>query len=264
MGELVFIGLGLRDEGDMSRKAVDAALRCDSLFAEFYTSVHECSDVKRLEGMFGKKVEVLGREAVESGERIMAAARSGVAGFLVPGDPMTATTHIELRLRAEKEGIRTRVVHGTSILSAAAGLLGLQSYKFGRTTTIPFKRKGFEPRSPYEVIRQNRAQGLHTLALLDIDEGERRTLRADEALGYLLEIESVERGGVVTEGTLACVVADAGSDEPLVRTDLVGSLVKERLGNKVQTLVFPGKLHFMEAEALQVLAHAPKDIERIT
>src|SRR5206468_2271352 len=90
--------------------------------------------------------------------------------FLVGGDPMAATTHVDLRLRAASAGIPTRIVHGASILTAAAGVLGLQIYKFGRTTTIPFPSEGFGPTSPLEVILQNRSAGLHSLVLLDLRE----------------------------------------------------------------------------------------------
>jgi len=262
MGGLSFIGLGLHDEQDMSVKAIQEAKCCDVLFAEFYTSVHECSNIEKLEKFLGKKVRILGREEVEEGDIILKAAKKSKAGLLVPGDPMMATTHIELRVRAEKEGIETKLLHGTSIFAAVVGLLGLQPYKFGRSTTIPFKKKGYEPTSPYEVIKLNKELGFHTLVLLDINVDEGRTLRADEALKYLLEIESKEKSDIFTEVTLACVVADAGSQEPFVRADYVNNLLKERVESKVQTLVVPGKLHFMEAEALIVLANAPEDIKK--
>ena len=45
---------------------------------------------------------------------------------------MVATTHQELRTRAIKLGIETRVIHGSSVLSAVGGELGLHSYNFGR------------------------------------------------------------------------------------------------------------------------------------
>ncbi len=260
MGELCFIGLGLRDEEDMSLKALQKAKSCELLFAEFYTSVHEGSKIERLETSIGKKVEILGREEVEEKNTIMRAAKSNKVGFLVPGDPMMATTHVELRIEAEKVGIKTKIIHGQSIFTAASGLLGLQPYKFGRSTTIPFRKKGFEPTSPYEVIGFNKGQGLHTLVLLDISEEEGRTLRADEALSYLLEIEQEEKSEVFTGETLVCVVADAGGSDPFVKADYVKNLLKEGIEHKVQTLVVPGKLHFMEVEALRVLAHAPENI----
>src|SRR5881397_2874324 len=137
MGELVFIGLGLYDERDLTLRALDEARGCDVLFAEFYTSALRGTTVEKLEALIGKPVTVLHREDIESGVILLKHAATQRVGFLVPGDPMIATTHIDLRLRAESASIRTRIVHGSSILTAAIGLLGLQAYKFGRTTTIP-------------------------------------------------------------------------------------------------------------------------------
>jgi diphthine synthase len=264
MGELRFIGIGLFDEKDMSLKALEEAKECDVLFSEFYTSVHKGSKINRLENLLGKKVRQLEREDVEEGEVILNAANSNKTGFLVAGDPMTATTHIELRLRAEREGITTKLVHGASIITAAPGLLGLQSYKFGRSTSIPLRKKGYQPKSPYEVIRSNKELGVHTLVLLDIIKGEGRTMRADEALDYLLELEFKEKDNAITEKTLVCIVADSGSEQPYVRADYVENIMMERTEHRAQTLVIPGNLHFMEAEALIVLAGAPVGIREMS
>jgi len=260
MGSLSFIGLGLYDEQDMSLKALQEAKECELLFAEFYTSVHECSSIENLQKLIGKKVEVLKREDVEEGDKILEAARNSKTGFLIPGDPMMATTHIELRIRAEKQGIKTKLVHGQSIFTAVPGLIGLQPYKFGRSTTIPFKKKGYEPTSPYDVIKANKELGLHTLVLFDIDAETGRTLTAHEALDYLLEIERVKKDNIFGEDKLVCVVANAGSSNPSVKADYVKNIMNESIEHKVQTLVVPGDMHFMELEALIVLAHAPDSL----
>jgi diphthine synthase len=260
MSGLSFIGLGLHDETDMSLKALDEAKGCDLLYAEFYTSAHMGMRIERIEGLVGKKVRVLKREDVEEGDLLIDESRAHKVGFLVPGDPMMATTHVELRMRAEKEGIPTRLIHGASIFSAATGLLGLQPYKFGRATTIPERKKGYEPRSPYDVIKANKEQGLHTLVLLDIIEEEGRTLTSRYALEYLLKIEEEEKAKVITADTIACVVGDAGGEEPYVRADRIRAILDEEVDRMAQTLVIPGKLHFMEAEALVALARAPEDV----
>src|SRR5207245_1311502 len=138
LGALVFIGLGLFDEKDITLKGLEIARAADAVFAEFYTSSLLGTTVDTLRLMIGKPIRVLSRKDLEQGSEVIEAAREGIAALLVPGDPMAATTHVELRLRAHEAGIRTRIVHGPSIVSAAAGLLGLQSYKFGLATTIVF------------------------------------------------------------------------------------------------------------------------------
>ena len=70
---------------------------------------------------------------------VLRRAKEEKVAFLVSGDPLIAATHVDLRIRAEKQGIKTRVVHGASVISAVIGLSGLQNYKYGRSVTIPFR-----------------------------------------------------------------------------------------------------------------------------
>ncbi len=259
MGELVFIGLGLYDEKDMTLRAVEEASKCEVLYAEFYTSAMRGTTLDRLMQLLKKKVVVLSREEVERGEAMLKEAKSKTVGFLVAGDPMTATTHIDLRLRAAKRGIQTRVIHGVSILTAASGLLGLQAYKFGRTVTIPFQEERFKPTSPYELFSQNYQAGLHTLILLDLKE-EGRYMTAPEGMAYLVEVEEGMKFGTFTPDTLVCVLGRIGSASPTVRTGRVRDMIDEDFGEPLHSIVVPGKLHFAERESLIVLAGAPEDI----
>jgi diphthine synthase len=259
MGELAFVGLGLFDEKDITLKGLEAARAADVVFVEFYTSALRGTTREALEHLIGKPITVLSRQDLEQGSQVIEAARHEAVALLVPGDPMTATTHVELRLRARQAGIPTRIVHGPSIVTAAAGLLGLQSYKFGRATTVPFAAAGFRPASPLDVISENRKRGLHTLVLLDLKEGG-DFLTAQEALRYLLEL-SRERGtDALTEDTLACVLSQVGSDRPTVTAGRVRDLLSRDLGPPLHCIVVPGELHFMEREALIALAGAPADL----
>jgi len=259
MGELVFIGLGLHDEKDLTLRAVEEGKKCDVLFAEFYTSALRGSSPSRFNELLGKEVRVLTRKDVEEGNIILNEAATKTVGFLVPGDPMTATTHADLRLRAAKQGIVTRVIHGVSILTAAAGLLGLQSYKFGRTVTIPFQEEKFRPSSPYEMVALNRQAGLHTLVLLDLKEGG-RFMTANEGMRYLLEQENRMSYWTFSSNPLICVLARVGSANPHVRAGRINDLLNQEFGDPLHCLVVPGKLHFAEKEALIVLAGAPANI----
>ena len=259
MGELVFIGLGLYDEKDLTLRAIEEAKQCQVLFAEFYTSAMRGTTLDRLKELLGKDIAVLKREDVERGDIIVREAAAKRVGFLVAGDPMTATTHVDLRLRAAKQGITTRVIHGVSILTAAAGLLGLQAYKFGRTVTIPFQEARFKPTSPYEMISQNHQAGLHTLVLLDLKEGG-KYMTANEGMSYLVEQESSMKFGTFTQDSLVCVLGRAGSANPLARAGLVSDMIGRDFGDPLHCIVLPGKLHFTEKEALVVLAGAPQEI----
>ncbi len=256
----MFIGLGLHGKG-LSLRGLEEAKGADAVYAELYTSLIPGLDLKELEGLIGKPVEVLDREAVEQHpDEILEAAKAGKVAFLVPGDPMVATTHVDLRLRAARAGIETRVIHGASIATAAPGLAGLQSYKFGKSATIPFPDNPSE--TPYQVLAGNRERGLHTLLLLDIRADEGRSLSAGEAMGIMLDLESKLGGGVFTPETLAVVVARADSPDCLVRADKVGNLKQQDFGPPPHVMIVPGKLHFLEAEALRVLAGAPKEVAK--
>jgi len=266
LGELVFVGLGLYDEKDISLRGLEEIRKADAVFAEFYTSLMPGLSLQKLEGLIGKGVSVVSRQTLEEkdGKPILQEAKKGKAAFLVPGDPLIATTHVDLRIRAEKQGIKTRVIHGASIVSAVIGLSGLQNYKYGRSVTIPFPEKSFASETPYKVILENRATGLHTLCYLDIKGEERRYMTIKEGLQFLLDMEKQKRRHVITLSTLVLGVARAGSDNPTVKAGYVRDIMNHDFGDSPHTLVFPAKLHFMEAEALITLAGAPEQIRRMT
>ena len=251
---MVFIGLGLADDVGISLAGLQEIKSSDIVFAEEYTSALRDGSVQRLEERIGRKIQRLGRTEVEEGKLILDACAEKKVAFLVPGDPMTATTHVDLRLRAAKLGIHTAVTHGASVLTAVPGILGLQHYKFGRTTTIPFPQEGFAPTSPYHVISENLSRGLHSLVLLDIDAENSKYMTANEGIHLLIDMERREAKGIITPDTLVCVVARAGSAECLARAGAVSELVSESFGPTLHTLVVPGKLHFMEEEALVAFA----------
>ncbi|MDI6820490.1 MAG: diphthine synthase [Candidatus Hodarchaeaceae archaeon] len=255
---LVFIGLGLNGE-DMSLRGLREMREADVVYAEFYTGVVFKLDLQGLERIIGKPIRVINREVVEQRpDDILEAAKVKKVAFLVPGDPMVATTHIDLRLRAARAGVETRIVHAASIHSAALGLAGLQSYKFGRSATVPFPDQPSQ--TPYEVLAENLERGLHTLLLLDLRAEEGRAMSANEAIDVMLNLESKLKRGAFTPDTLAVVVARAGSDDALVRADLVKHLHGLGFGPPPHVLIVPGRLHFLEAEALRVFAGAPGDV----
>lgn len=238
-------------------QGLQEAREADVVYAEFYTSAISGLDPQELGRLIGKPVRVIDRETVEQHpDDILSAARAGKVAFLVPGDPMVATTHVDLRLRAARAGIQTKIVHAASIASAAAGLAGLQSYKFGRSATVPFPDNPSQ--TPYEVLAENLGRGLHTLLLLDIRAEQKRTMTANEAIEIMLGLEAKLRKNAFTLSTLAVVVARAGSDDAIVRADGVGKLLKFDFGPPPHVLIVPGKLHFVEAEALKVFAGAPE------
>jgi diphthine synthase len=254
---LTFIGLGLYDEQDISYKGLEVIKKSDKVYAEFYTATLIGTDIKKIEKTIGKSVVVLSRAETEKGDKILNSAKSKNVVFLTCGDPMTATTHIDLRLRAIKMGIKTRVIHGSSIITSVPGLLGLQNYKFGRTTTLAYPEKDYFPTSPYEIIKDNKKMDLHTLVLLDIQAVKKRYMTANEGIELLLKMEEKLHENIFNKDSVICVVARAGSDEPVTVAGAIKDIIDRDFGKPLHTLVVPGKLHFMEIEALQTLAQLP-------
>ncbi|MEM3577525.1 MAG: diphthine synthase [Candidatus Bathyarchaeia archaeon] len=261
-GEIVFVGLGLNDELGISLRGLEEVKKADKVFIELYTSVMPNFSIKRLEEISGKNIRVVSRMELEdeNGEKILSAAKDGRVVLLVPGDPLIATTHVTLRIQAAKLGIKTRIVHGASIISAVVGLSGLHNYKFGKSVTIPFP-DGTLSETPYEVISQNKRLGLHTLCLLDINVEEKRYLSINEALNLLLKIEEKRKLGTIVDESLVVGVARAGSDSVVVKAGFLNEVLRYDFGQPPHSLVFPGRLHFMEAEALIVLANAPEKVK---
>ena len=139
LGEIAFVGLGLHDEMGISLRGLEEIKTANNVFMELYTNLMPDFSKENLEKISGKKLQIVSREELEerSGKLILETAEAGKVVLLVPGDPLVATTHVALRIHAEKLGIKTRVVHGASILSAVIGLSGLHNYKFGKSVTIP-------------------------------------------------------------------------------------------------------------------------------
>jgi diphthine synthase len=248
-----FIGLGLFDENDLTLKAIDAIKNCDKIFAEFYTSTMMGTEVSKIEKKIGKPITILSRDETEKANMILSAVEQQNIAFLTGGDSMAATTHIDLRLQAIKKGFNTKIIHGTSVITAVPALLGLQQYKFGRTTTLVIPEKNYFPTSPYDVIKNNKKIGLHSLILLDIQADKNRYMSASEGIDVLLKMEEIRNESIIKKDEIACVVCQAGSDNPKVYADTILHLKSIDFGPPLHSLVIPGNLHFLEKEALEVI-----------
>lgn len=258
--ELIFVGLGLSGTGGMTVDALEALRQCDRIYGEFYTSSVIGADTADLEKAIGKRIEVVCRADVEEGHQIIEDAMRMRVGFVTAGDTMLATTHIDLRIQAKYANIPVRIFNGVSIFSAVPTAFGLQPYKFGRTVTLPFLERNYQPKSPYDNIKENRDRGLHTLILLDIRAEELRYMTAKEAIEWLLAGEERWQEGLITDATLLCVVSHAGAPDQRIFCNRPRELLETDLGAPLHSLVLPGNLHFMEAEALVDFAGAPPEI----
>ncbi|HHI30208.1 MAG TPA: diphthine synthase [Candidatus Methanoperedenaceae archaeon] len=261
---LTFIGLGLYDELDVSLRGLEAIRSADKVYAEFYTSRLTGTKIEQLEELYAKKIHLLDREDVEGSPEWIKDAIDHEIVFLTGGDAMVSTTHIDLRLRAEKLGVRTEIIHGASIISAICGITGLQNYRFGRSTTIPHpyttrSGKTSVSHTPYDTIKQNQESDLHTLIFLDIDR-EKGCMSIKQGIKLLMQVENERNEEVISDYTLGVGVARAGSAREMVRADYLRELERLDFGRPLHTLSIPASLHPIEAEALVAFTDAPKEI----
>lgn len=236
------IGLGLCDENDVSLHAVEILKKCDKIYCELFTS-RWVGDIEKLASIIGKDITLLTRGEVEKKFPIKDAAEKDIA-LLVPGDPFAATTHFELLIEAKKIGVKTEIIHASSIYTAVAET-GLQLYKFGRTTTLPFSEENYKPKSQFEIINANKKACLHTLILLDVNQEKNNYMTALDGLKILNE------NGFTDAKIVAC--CNLGSRNKIIKYDTVSNLAKYiELDKSPAVLVVPGDLNFKEEEALKL------------
>jgi len=241
---LYLIGLGLNDEEDLSLKAINVMKKCSEVYCELYTGIWH-GDIKKLEKMVEKKMVILERREVEDNSLLEKAKKRNVA-LLIPGDPLTATTHIEFLIEAKKMKIDVEIIHSSSIFTAVAET-GLQLYKFGRTASLPWSEKNYKPESFYDIIEENYKQGLHTLILLDT---AKEGMNVKNALKILIEIENKRKKNIISKERIV-VCSALGSKKKIIKYGNVKVIQKINF-NKPSVIIIPGKLNFKEEEALQL------------
>jgi len=263
---LFVVGLGLGDEDDITVRGLKAVQRSEVIFLEAYTSVLG-TPKERLETVFGKSIVIADRNMVESeAERIYMPAKETDVCFLVVGDPLCATTHTDIIIRAKAEGIRVEVVHNTSVMGAVASC-GLQLYSFGYTVSIPLFEGEWRPDSFYPKIAYNKAGGMHTLCLLDIKMKEPdyeemmrgrvrylppRFMTVNVAIGQLLAVEAVRGEGVLSRETSAVGLARLGQSTQMIVSGTLGELLEVDFGKPLHSLVICGEQHPCEVELLDM------------
>ncbi|MEM2759885.1 MAG: diphthine synthase [Nitrososphaerales archaeon] len=248
---LLLIGLGIYGYAGLSAKALDSLLAVKNIYVERYTSPMPESEIDGLERVMNKEVKVVPRWFVEDGREILSLAKSGDVALLVYGDPLVATTHLELRVRAEREGIKTKVLHAASSITSIIGECGLHVYKVGKIITLTTERQSAS--SVYNAVYTNLLSGSHTLILLEYNQEKNLFLKPETALEMLLEYEKEQKHGVFSDETFAIVCSRIGMDDQSIVSGKIASLLETDFGDEPHSLVVTGALHFSEADALHVL-----------
>lgn len=251
MGRLSFVGLGLSSRG-VTLEGLDELRSADVVYLEYYTSPHEPRLLKELQNAIGKDLTIVDREFVEDGKKILTEAAESKVVLAVPGDPMIATTHSELRARAAMSGTETRVIHAATIVAAAASASGLHHYKFSTTVTVTRETVNRLTQA-YSTLHQNLLKGAHTLVLLEYDVQTGESVTPSDAIGGLLLAEGNFKRGVVDGTTFALVMSRVGRQDASSAAGTFTELGKLGFGEPPHSIVIPGKLHFTEVESISAL-----------
>jgi len=244
---LVLVGLGLGMEFDLPLRALNVLDSCDYIYLESYTGVFD--RLKQLEDLTDKSITVLSRQDVEVDVEFLTLAKKHNVALLVQGDPLSATTHVSIILDAIKAGVKYMVINASSIFTAVART-GLSLYKFGKTASIPFPSKDFDPKSFYKVIEDNQRIKAHTLCLLDVKTDAHDYMTVPEALKIL---KKVDKKGFLKERVIGC--ARLGYKDEQIKYGKASTLKRFKWKKAPHCLVIPAKaLHFIEEEALKAFS----------
>jgi diphthine synthase len=274
---LILVGMGLGHVEGMTVEALDAARRADHRRYEAYTALWPEGELKRLEEQIGPIQRVM-RPEVEQPDALLKLAQSSTVALLVVGDPLQATTHVDLQLQAQEAGIPCEIVHGLSITTVVTGAVGLSNYKFGRQTTLTYPYGGWVATSPLETIISNDSQGMHTLALLDLDPtgmgtGNQRPMTPADAVEAMRMMMAKMRDQLEDlpdeeathsahlraarerylnrslEDIVVVLCSDMGTPDQRIVTTNVAAL-SDVSGGRLNCLVFPGRTGEVEDNAL--------------
>ena len=247
---LTIIGLGLGGPNSITMDGVIALSLSDHIFYETYTSPMHSETLEWIKLKSRMDPIHLSRSQVEEPKEIIVLAKEKNVSLLVVGDSLSATTHVSLLLECKKNNIEYQIIHNASVLTAVAGVLGLQHYNFGPVATLVLPEGDYKPMSPIDKIKINMKNGNHTLVLLDIKADNPGNdpiyMKASQAAEQIIE------AGLSSEIKVA-VAARVGREDQKLWYGKLKELAKTDLGKEPHSLVVPSRLHFTEKDFLERL-----------
>jgi diphthine synthase len=254
---LWFVGLGISGVDSISVSTQKLLKQADIVYMEQFTSPISKNDTAKIKKLAKSKLKIAKRWMVEDGTEILKNAKKKKVVLLSYGDPYIATTHIELRVRAIQEKIKTQTVHAASSLTSLVGEAGLHYYKIGKIVTIMSELKSMT--TPYYVIYKNLIEGNHTLLLLEYNQDAEFFLEPKNALNALLETEKEQKRKVIHPSTFVIVASRIGFKNQEITSGKISTMKKIDFGKPPHTIIIPGKLHFTESDAIKVLTNCHDD-----
>ena len=248
---LWFVGLGISGTKSISIEVEKMIQEADFVYLEAFTSPISQTHEEEIKKIVNGNFKIAKRWLVEDGQEILKAAKNSTVILLSYGDPYVATTHIELRTRAKLENIETNTIHSASAVTSMIGEAGLQFYKVGRVVTIMNEKKSTI--TPYTTIFKNLTQGLHSIILLEYNHDKKYFLDPKNAILDLLDIEKEQKRTVLSDDTFAIIASRIGFETQKIISGKFSNLLKIDFGEPPHSIIIPGKLHFTESDAINVL-----------
>ncbi len=249
---LWFIGFGISGVDGISVNALQILKKANVVYFENFTSPIGKSELAKIKKLVKGKFVIAPRWMVEDGKAILEDAKKKTVVLLAYGDPYIATTHIELRVRAEIGKIKTKTMHSASAITSLIGECGLHYYKMGKPVTI---MKDIASMSTvYYTLYENMLKGSHTMFILEYNSDAGFFLDPKDALLKIIEAEKEQRRTVIDEFTFAIVASRIGSKNQSITAGSISKLTKHDFGKPPHTIIIPGRLHFTEHDALKVFA----------
>jgi len=190
------------------------------------------------------KIIPLNRRQVES-EEILNNAKKQNISLLVYGDPLSATTHLQLIQTCKNKKIPYKISHNASILTAISET-GLSLYKFGKTTSMPdWSQHKHKPTSFIDIIKQNQSIQAHTLILIDIG------LEIKYAKQQLKQSAKKNNLALDLNKEKLILISKAGTEKQKIIYKTLKSMPDKI--PKPYCLIIPSKLNLAEQEFLEKL-----------
>lgn len=247
---LTVIGLGLGGPNSITMDGVIALSMSEHIFYETYTSPIHSETLDWIEMKSRRKPIHLSRKQVEEPKELVDLAKETNVSLLVVGDALSATTHISLLLDCKQNDVEYQVIHNASVLTAVAGVLGLQHYNFGPVATLVLPEGDYKPLSPIDKIKTNMDNGNHSLVLLDI-----KADNTDEKAIYMTASQAAEQmlEAGIEKNTMVAAAARVGREDQKLWYGKLKYLANKDLGKEPHSIVVPSKLHFTELDFLESL-----------
>jgi len=248
-GIFYFIGTGLKGSIEsLTIEGLIAIMQSDIIYYDSYTSYQSEDLVNTLKDITKKEIVSINRKEVEEQyESFYKDLPEKSISFLVTGDPFVATTHHWLYDWLISKNVKVKVINNVSIIHYISSILGLHSYKFGKTTSIPYYNEEYVPESVVKTILNNLSINAHTIVLLDLDKGS----FMDPRMAMKKLINSTIKMGFNMEECKSVFIMRAGMSNEKILFSTAKKLTEIKECLLPASIVIPAKdLHYTEEESL--------------